>query len=234
MVLPDADRLREEDPFTDRWATVAPNRIIQNRSRFEMDVNRSRKLTVYRGPSESWGLVVYKPRPTREVMERTRAQHDAYFADLRELLADVQSRHEHFFVFELHSFCHRRSGPDGPPTDPTVAPDVNVGTYSVNKRVFRPLIQRFLDDLRSFDFTGRRLNVRTNVNFRGGHHSRFVHSQFPGKGCSLAIEFKKFFMDEWTGEPFDDVIEQIGLALASTVPGILGSLADLKPSFGGL
>ena len=25
--------------------------------------------------------------------------------------------------------------------------------------------------------------------------------RYPGQGCAIAIEFKKFFMDEWTGEP---------------------------------
>ncbi|MDQ3079598.1 MAG: N-formylglutamate amidohydrolase, partial [Pseudomonadota bacterium] len=25
--------------------------------------------------------------------------------------------------------------------------------------------------------------------------------RYPGVGCAIALEFKKFFMDEWTGEP---------------------------------
>ena len=47
---------------------------------------------------------------------------------------------------------------------------------------------------------GRRLDVRENIKFRGGAFTRWVHETFPETGCSLAIEFKKFFMDEWTGE----------------------------------
>ena len=30
---------------------------------------------------------------------------------------------------------------------------------------------------------------------------RFVHDRYPGQGCAIALEFKKFFMDEWTGKP---------------------------------
>ena len=28
-----------------------------------------------------------------------------------------------------------------------------------------------------------------------------MHERYPRQGCAIAIEFKKFFMDEWTGVP---------------------------------
>jgi hypothetical protein len=43
--------------------------------------------------------------------------------------------------------------------------------------------------------------------------------------CVLSIEFKKFFMDEWTGEPYEDVISAIGEALQSTASAALAELA---------
>jgi hypothetical protein len=39
---------------------------------------------------------------------------------------------------------------------------------------------------------------------------------------------KKFFMDEWTGEPDHAVINAIGKALKTTVPGVLEELAKRK------
>jgi hypothetical protein len=49
---------------------------------------------------------------------------------------------------------------------------------------------------------GRHLDVRENIAFQGkGEQTRFVHARYPGQGCAIALEFKKFFMDEWTGEP---------------------------------
>jgi alkanesulfonate monooxygenase SsuD/methylene tetrahydromethanopterin reductase-like flavin-dependent oxidoreductase (luciferase family) len=69
----------------------------------------------------------------------------------------------------------------------------------------------------------------------GYRHEEFEMADVDmGRRGKLVEEHARVMLDAWTGEPFDDVIEQIGLALASTVPGILGSLADLKPSFGGL
>ena len=44
--------------------------------------------------------------------------------------------------------------------------------------------------------------MRENIAFQGkGEQTRFIHERYPGRGCAIALEFKKFFMDEWTGEP---------------------------------
>ena len=39
-----------------------------------------------------------------------------------------------------------------------------------------------------------RLDVRENVNFRGGQLAQWAHSTFPDRACVLALEFKKIFM----------------------------------------
>ena len=59
MKLDDAGRLREEDPFTAHWTTVAPTRVIGLHSRFEVDLNRPRDKAVYRSPEDAWGLDVW-------------------------------------------------------------------------------------------------------------------------------------------------------------------------------
>jgi hypothetical protein len=38
------------------------------------------------------------------------------------------------------------------------------------------------------------------VKFTGGYMSRWLNSRYPDRLICLAIEFKKIFMDEWTGE----------------------------------
>ena len=79
-------------------------------------------------------------------------------------------------------------------------------------------------DLHAFDFLGRQLDVRENIKFRGGQFSHWTHQTFPQSGCALAIEFKKFFMDEWTGKPDKTQLETIHRALQATVPGVLEML----------
>jgi N-formylglutamate deformylase len=41
MLLGEVERLREEDPFTGQWTTVADTRLTSLRSRFEVDLNRA-------------------------------------------------------------------------------------------------------------------------------------------------------------------------------------------------
>jgi hypothetical protein len=81
--------------------------------------------------------------------------------------------------------------------------------------------------LRAFDFLGRQLDIRENVKFRGGQLARWTHEQFPHSGCVLSIEFKKFFMDEWTGIPDSTQLEAIRQGLQSTVPGVLEELKKI-------
>ena len=41
MSLPDADRLREEDPHTGQAVLDVPSHVVVHRSRFEADLNRA-------------------------------------------------------------------------------------------------------------------------------------------------------------------------------------------------
>jgi hypothetical protein len=64
------------------------------------------------------------------------------------------------------------------------------------------LLEPLMEAMRAYNFDGRHLDVRENVAFQGkGQLTRFVHERYPGQACAIAIEFKKFYMDEWTGEP---------------------------------
>ena len=80
---------------------------------------------------------------------------------------------------------------------------------------------RLADDLRAYPFPGGPLDVRENVRFRGARFSGFVHERFPGTGCSLAVEVKKFFMDEWTGKADPRLLAAVEDALRSTVAGVI-------------
>lgn len=220
LALTEAERLREEDPFTAIWTEVAETRIIGSHSRFEVDLNRPREKAVYIKPEDAWGLHVWKERPDEQLIRRSLAGYDAFYSEVRSLLTDVAQHFKHFVVFDLHSYNHRREGPSAPPADAEGNPEVNIGTGNMDRQKWGPLIQRFMEDLRNFDFMGRHLDVRENIKFRGGQFARWIHESFPNSGCAIAIEFKKFFMDEWTGEPDMMKINTIQRALHATLPGI--------------
>ena len=227
LALPESDRLREEDPFTGAWTEVAQTRIVGCRSRFEVDLNRPRGKAVYRTPADAWGLRVWREEPGETFISASLAEYDAFYRYVHGVLTAAARRHGSFVVFDLHSYNHRREGPVGAPADPAANPEVNIGTASMDRTRWAPLVDRFIADLRRFDFRGRHLDVRKNVKFRGGHFSRWVHEQFPDSGCALAIEFKKFFMDEWSGSLHPGEHQAILDGLRSTVPGVLEEVGRL-------
>ncbi len=224
MSLDEAGRLREEDPFTGRWTKVAPTRVVGLRSRFETDLNRPRDKAVYRTPEHAWGLKVWKDTLPDDVASRSLAEYDAFYAALGELYGELAKQYGRFVVFDLHTYNHRREGPEGPPANPQGNPLVNVGTGTMERERWAPVIDAFIDTLRAFDFPGGNLDVRENVKFFGGNHPRWAHETFPNAACVIAVEFKKFFMDEWTGEPDEDSVEAIGEALQFTTSAVLDAL----------
>jgi hypothetical protein len=202
MTLGDADRLREEDPYTGQAVAGVATHVIACRSRFEFDLNRGAEEAVYVTPEQSWGLRVWKEAPDEALVARSLALHAAFYRMMGQLLDDVAARHERFVLLDVHSYNHRRGGPDGAATPQAEAPDINIGTFSMPRDLWAPVLDPLIETMRGFDFNGRRLDVRENVAFQGkGALTRFVHERYPGRGCAIALEFKKFFMDEWTGLP---------------------------------
>ena len=224
LALDAPGRLREEDPFTGRLTRVAPTRVVGKRSRFEIDLNRPREGAVYRTPDDAWGLTVWKTDVVPEsVAERSLETYDVFYEAVEELLATKVREYGSVVVYDLHSYNHRREGPDGPEADPDANPEVNVGTGSLDRERWGPLVDRFMADLREGAARAglADLDVRENVKFQGGHFSRWAHDRFGNDACVLAVEFKKTFMDEWTGEPDEAHLGVLREALAHTVPGAL-------------
>ena len=227
LAIDPAARLREEDPFTDKWTDITPTRIIALRSRFEVDLNRPREKAVYRRPEDAWGLNVWKGELSAAAIAESLAEYDAFYEAMYDLLKCVERQYGRFVVFDLHSYNHRRGGPEAPLADEAENPQVNVGTGSMDRQRWAPVVDRFLAELGAYNFPGGRLDVRENIKFRGGQFSRWVHETFPRTGCALAIEFKKFFMDEWTGKADRNLVQAIGDALRGTTQGILEQLRSL-------
>ena len=54
---------------------------------------------------------------------------------------------------------------------------------------------------------------------------RHLHRTFPTQICALALEFKKTFMDEWSGELDTVHLTELQLALRNAIPTLLTHLA---------
>lgn len=227
MALEEADRLREEDPFTDEIGSLAPAHVVVNRSRFEVDLNREREKAVYRRPEDAWGLEMWTQDPLPDdVVARSLEVYDSFYDALGQRLDELAARGP-FVVYDVHSYNHRRNGPDVPAEPVAENPEVNLGTGTVDKDKFGGVVDAFFDTMGKQLVGGHPLDVRENVKFEGRALSWFVHDRYPGVGCCLALEFRKSFMDEWTGEPFPDRISELQQALAATHKPVLEALREL-------
>jgi len=226
--IDEKERLREEDPYTSLWTAVVPNRVVVMTSRFEVDLNRPRDHAVYLKPEDAWGLEVWKEAPTPEMIERSLQEYDAFYREVGELFTHIKEKFGYFVVLDLHTYNYRRNGPEGEEADPQFNPDINLGTGTIeDRRHWEALIDRFKYDMRQFDFAGRSLDVRENVKFKGGHFAQWIHAKYAKHACVLSVEFKKFFMDEWSGIPDRDKIELIRQLLALTIPGLTEELKKI-------
>lgn len=217
------ERLHEEDPFTAGWVSITDNQIIGLNSRFEMDLNRPREKAIYRKPEDAWGLTVWKDDLPEELAQESLARYDRFYADVKEMLQGIADRHGCFVVYDLHTYNHRRDGAEGPEADPQQNPEVNLGTGNMNRQLWAPVVEAFTQTLQAYNYQDRHLDVRENVKFEGGHFMRWIHDTFPDRACVISIEFKKFFMDEWTGKPDEAQLQEIRKALQSTIAPVLAA-----------
>jgi len=227
MALREADRLREEDPFTGEFTVVAPTRIVVQRSRFEADLNRPRQRAVYLRSEDAWGLPLWRSEPDDGLVARSLEIYDDFYEMVGAILDDLVAEQGRFVLLDLHSYNHRRDGANEPAAPERDNPEINVGTGTLDRDRWGRIVDRFMGDLAAHDYLGGHLDVRENVRFRGGNLARWVHERYPHTGCALAIEVKKIFMDEWSGKPFLEAVEAIVGALKASIPGILEELAAM-------
>ena len=220
MALPGADRLREEDPYTERFVDISGNTIIGRLSRFDVDLNRRKETSIYLEPKDCWGLVARKEQPSPVALQQSSSMYDDFYEETFNYFKQMEEKFGKFFVFDIHSYNHHRLGTDQPFDDPDKNPEVILGTSNMTEKWF-PLVKKIQEDLKNYDYFNDHLDVRINVKYPGGNFPRWIHTNFPNSACVIALEFKKTFMDEWTGEVEDVEVQELKKALASTLPGIL-------------
>lgn len=225
LAIDDATRRREEDPYTDQIIGSLGTRFAVHRSRFEADLNRPRGQAVYQEPADSWGLSVWRDSLPSSCVRVSLAVYDDFYLTLAQHLDRITAASA-CLVLDVHSYNHRRDGPDAPAGPEAENPEVNIGTGWLDRTRWGAAVDRFVGVLRDQTVMGHHLDVRENVRFRGGHLSRWVAREYPTTACAVAVEFKKTFMDEWTDTPNADHIAQLASALRAaaepTVDALVG------------
>ncbi len=225
--LNNAERLREEDPFTAKWLDISDNKIIVHHSRFETDVNRPRNKAVYVHPEDAWGLQVWKNSLHKRIINNSLEVYDNFYRKTKEYFDALFKLHKKIVVYDIHSYNHRREGEDIV-ADLEENPEVNIGTKNMNYSIWQPLIEAMISNFKGFHYKGRHLDVRENIKFKGGYFGQWLYEQYGKSICPISIEFKKFFMDEWTGKPFREDINLINQLIIQSKEPVLNALKKIN------
>ncbi|MBL3684692.1 hypothetical protein F2981_20850 (plasmid) [Sinorhizobium meliloti] len=116
-------------------------RLRQSDHRPSFAVSRSTSIVPRRRslPAAGTGLgpEVWAEEPPQTLVDASLSMHDEYYAMLTSFLAGIERCHGRFVVIDVHSYNHRRAGPEAEPTLSTDAPDINIGTISMDARKWR-------------------------------------------------------------------------------------------------
>ncbi|MFD1770564.1 N-formylglutamate amidohydrolase [Sphingobacterium suaedae] len=213
--LDEQARLREEDPYTACMAELPVNQFLVSTSRFQLDINRALPDAVYLRPEQAWGLHVWKETLPGEILQSLYLAYDDIYARIDQWVQETINRHGYFVWLDIHSYNAKRQGPDEV-VDQQTNPQINLGTQFNHAR-WRPLIDIFLDSASSQQLAERPVDIRENVKFKGGHLAQHLLQKYGDQGCVLSIEFRKDFMDEWTGVPYMPFIQEYKQLLMHTL-----------------
>ena len=197
LLLDEQERAREEDPYTGYMIADLPvTTVLVQTSRFQLDLNRVKDKSVYAKPEDAWGLNVWNELPPTAI-KALHTRYDEFYTNVRLLIEETIKEHGYFCILDVHSYNHRRENPFKE-ADQETHPEMNLGT-AYNKDKWQKLCDSYNNFLSASSILGHRPDVRQNVIFKGGAFAQWVAEQFGDYGAVLSIEFKKTFMDEWTG-----------------------------------
>jgi len=138
--IDEATRLREEDPYTNGFAECFPNRIIVQTSRFAVDLNRSPQKAVYQKPEDAWDLPVRNLPLSEKMKTMLLSSYTDWYKIARYQIERLLQFNSQLIVLDLHSYNHRRGGPNANPDPQCNNPDIILGRNNLPK-VFIPILK---------------------------------------------------------------------------------------------
>jgi N-formylglutamate amidohydrolase len=226
LLLDETQRFREEDPYTSYMAAIPASQAIVSSSRFQCDFNRPPEQAIYKKPGDAWGLRVWRgPLPDYLQLQLIDYYH-AFYKKMKMLIETTLKKFEQAVLLDIHSYNHRRKNPYET-AEAASHPEINLGT-AYNEKKWRPLCEKMLHYLAHCQINGSHPDVRENIIFKGGWLARWAIKNYGDRICTFSLEFKKTFMDEWTGRGYWEHILDIQKALAGSIPLLTNELITHK------
>lgn len=195
--LSQAERYFEEDPYTGEFINNMPITVIGRDSRYEYDLNRGPDTAIY---EEAWGKVVWNTPLSEEQKAESLEKHNRFYRVMRALYNRVLKKHGGCLVYDIHSYNYKRKGDD--------APAFNIGTEQLDTETYGEVIDHWNAILNEITIADHEIRSALDEVFYGRGYQATVAKEFENM-LVLPTEFKKFFMDEMTGEVHKGVIADI-------------------------
>jgi N-formylglutamate amidohydrolase len=208
LLIDDALRLYDEDPYTERFLGPFATVLSPNQSRYEVDVNRPPDLALYTHPDRAWGQWVWGDDLDRFERERSLELWYEFHHFLDAAVVDAIGRFGRAVLFDIHSYNYQRSGRVDWRDDP--APTINLGSAHLRLdeegEEILEWIRRRLD---AFTVLGEECTFGENDVFYGGYINRRMSRTYGPRCITVSVEFKKVFMDERAGELHEEILDDL-------------------------
>lgn len=197
LLLDEQGRAREEDPYTGYMIADLPvSKVVVHISRFQLDLNRTKDKAVYLQPEDAWGLNVWSNLPLH-LIKKLHKDYDLFYNAVAAVIEAAIKKYGFVFILDVHSYNYRRETPFTE-ADATAHPEINMGT-AYNRKKWQGLCSRFTNFFSEADVLGYKIDARQNIIFKGGAFARWIIENYGEYSAVFSVEFKKTFMDEWTG-----------------------------------
>jgi hypothetical protein len=221
LAIGEADRRREEDPLTAVLCSAADTALHMRTSRFEFDVNRPRDKAISVDPEDTWGLKIWQDSLPATEIEESLAKYDRFYQVVTSLLDRQLEQWGSLLLLDIHSYNHQRGGTKAPAARQAANPDIDLGVTTLDAGRWGELVDTFSEVLARSEAGGRKPDVRRNVRYpSGGHFPEWVYARYGSDICTISLEYKKIYMDEWTAQADVAVVEGLRSGLGDALAAV--------------
>ena len=189
-------RFKDEDPFTEFFATLNSNRVIQIDSRFEYDINRHPDKCVYDSPDLAFGLPIYPNGFPKEIKPFAIQKYRAFYDHFECLLKQMLEKYSKIIVWDIHSFNLNSKSEENRPL-------LNMGTSNIQPH-WNDLTHQLTLHFSKQKLNNNLIDFKVNKPFPGGYFPQWINHFYGDRVCAVSMEFGKYFMDENSGKLFID------------------------------
>lgn len=206
------NRWHEEDPLTDYFVEGFSNiEICGLDSRYEYDLNRAQDKCIY---TEAWGVKVWKRELTRQEKEKSLRKHRNFYRILHSLMDILSRMHERVYVFDIHSYNHRRESQKG-----RRFPLFNLGSHYLKREGCQAVYERVIEALEQEAQKHGEYSVENEVFYGKGYMAEYLNKNFENI-YNFPIEIKKTYCNENTGEIYMEIAKEIKESIKNIFKGV--------------